>query len=235
MVCLAVFVALGAAYVYGGREAMNDLKDWVEEKAQEIQHGLEELAENMRELNDKVMTNTDGSVTFIKTVETPKVVSIKRKVSVLTTPVATLTTITKLTTTSSEKVEIQTKLRSSSQVFNLFHKLWKAQVKLKSLTAFFQISVKIAFNTAISFPQSFRVFTNALSFVSLEFPNINPSVYEIAICYLFSLLIFTLTSCSPEKVLSRRQLRLHHQGLKIALDYCHPNSCFFSPQNFHIN
>ena len=92
----------------------------------------------------------------------------KERTDIKTTRVATVVTTTTTTTTTKSTDTTTTTVTPSSNLIALAAKFKEIQAKIKALTSFSQISVSVAFNCAISFPDMMTKVTDSLSVVNLD-------------------------------------------------------------------
>ena len=156
-----------SATVVGGEALKKKLNDEVA-KSGGAGGAFKRLWKQFEAVADAVRVNDDGSVTFTRETEEPLPTHTKTAVKDGDTGVARVTEITTTVISSVAVTETKITLRPSNLIFQAIANWQAAQVKLKSLLSFSQISVNIAFNCNMEFPP---VFANLLA--NLEVVNVD--------------------------------------------------------------
>jgi len=155
--------AVGAA-----KEKIAELNRKREEMKAKIEKRMAPIIDPIKKLSDSVKINSDGSIEFKKVKKEPEKVEVKEATKIKTNATATIVTTTVVTTTTNATATTTTVVKPAGNLIALAAKIKEAQVKLKALTSFSQISVSVAFNCSISFPTAMTKLTDSLSVVNLD-------------------------------------------------------------------
>jgi len=138
------------------------------ESALQLSKKVFETQKQLESASNDFQINSDGSITFRKKKEIDSPEVSETTTTSMDTAIASITVRTTIVTKATAVVMIKTTIRPSSALLAGASKARKAQVKIKSLTSFGQISINVGFNCHMTFPSSVERTLNSIKVLNLD-------------------------------------------------------------------
>jgi hypothetical protein len=152
-----------------------------------IKKGLQKKSDTQEVVDDKELDDGSFAFTVMKMKPLPTRATTKKVKTSLA--VADLSVTTTVITEGEVTTIVKTVAKPSNKIFSLFLKLKKAQIKIKTFSSFFQISLNISFNCAVTFPATFTRVLTSFKVLNLDLvPSLGLQCSFLGFDYIDSLL-----------------------------------------------